>query len=159
MELWVSVFFVTVFLFATGTSFKSKANKNHRCAPSSPTLTPRLKTNWPLRVQPYGGPHLRLYLFSMNNLFAFAIYSGWVQSYGWPYYLPFWVFVFFNILIFVVWALWGHNLGAIHVIVIVCVYNCRCICVKTFILIMTVSLSESIRNNQNKNNWLFLWSL
>ena len=58
MDLWVCVFFVIVFLFATGTSFKSKANTNHRCAPSSPTLTPRLKTNWPLRVQPYGGPYL-----------------------------------------------------------------------------------------------------
>ena len=57
--------------FCDGILKKSKANANHRCAPSSPTLTPRLKTNWPLRVQPYGGPYLyRLYLFSMYNLFA-----------------------------------------------------------------------------------------
>jgi len=51
----------------------------------------------------------------------------------------------------------GHTLDAIHeivivfgIIVIVFVYNCNCLCVKTFILIMTVS--ESIRNNQNENN-------
>ena len=46
----------------------------------------------------------------------------------------------------------GHTLDAIHAIVIVFVYNCHCLCVKTFILIMTMSLSESIRNNQKKNN-------
>ena len=159
MDLWVCVFFVIVFLFATGTSFKSKANTNHRCAPSSPTLTPRLKTNWPLRVQPYGGPYLRLYLFSMYNLFA--IDSVWVQPYGWPNYLPFEVFVFFNIFIFIVWTIWGAIPWmlimwlslSLRIIVIVFAY------VKTFILIMTESLSESIRSNQNKNNWLFLWSL
>ena len=147
------VFFVIVFLFATGTSFKSKANTNHRCAPSSPTLTPRLKTNWPLRVQPYGGPYLRLYLFSMYNLFD-SIDSVWVQPYGWPNYLPFGVFVFFNIFIFIVWTIWGAIPWmlimwlslSLRIIVIVFAY------VKTFILIMTVSLSESIRNNQNKTN-------
>ena len=116
------VFFVIVVLFATGTSFKSKANKNHRCAPRSPTLTPSLKTNWPLRVQPYGGPYLRLYLFSMYNLFAFAIYSVWVQSYGWPYYLPFWVFVVFNILIVIVWVILGAHLGCYS-------RDCHCLCV------------------------------